>query len=167
MGPLPNATNGHKLLKHFSHCPIPSLQHQNPSCHTVANLLETPRTYMLFYPLHFQNRLAQTSDLQTRWTTRKIKHVCNLHVYNVQFKNFIYDFGFDYDIYFWHSYGNSRIYLLFRSYYIILDLIFMTFILLFRSYYIILDLISIFYFTFMWYLPHVCLVSAPAVLSHI
>ena len=57
----------------------------------------------------FQNRLAQTSDLQTRWTTRKIKHVCNLHVYNVQFKNFIYDFGFDYDIYFWHSYGNSHI----------------------------------------------------------
>ena len=113
MGPLPHATNGHKLLKHFSHCTIPS-PHQNTSCHSVANLIETPSTSnMSFCPLHFRKQdwfKKLQNCTYTRWTTRN-QHVCNLHVYNLPFNFHIMIFWIWFMIFiFGISYGNSRIY---------------------------------------------------------
>ena len=136
MGPLPNATNGHKLPKH-PHCPIPKLQHQNlPSCHSLADLMKLQEPTCC--SIHCISKQIGSNFRFTNQMIRKKSNtsaICMYIMCNLKTSFMISDLI--YDIYFWHSYGNSRIYLLFRSYYIILDLIFMTFILLFKSYYTI------------------------------
>ena len=100
MGPLPNATNGHKLPKHFPHCPIPKLQHQNlPSCHSLADLMKLQEPTCC--SIHC---ISKQIGSNFRFTNQMIREKSNTSAICMYIMcNFIklhWWFRIDYDIYF-------------------------------------------------------------------
>ena len=113
MGPLPHATNGHGLHKHFSHCTIPS-PHQNTSSHSVANPVETLQVPPTFHFVHctFENKIGSKNFriVHIPDELRKI-NTSAIFMYIICHLNFILWFWIWFMIsIFGISYGNSRIY---------------------------------------------------------